>query len=202
VLLARVGNGERLSADRQLADQLGAAGMGTAIIELTPPAAESASQDAVQRLADKVHMATTWLRRQPEAAGLPLGYFGTEAGAAVVLAAAATSSVVEAVVTLGGRPDLVAERLASVTTPTLLLVGARDEDGIKRNRAALPKLGGPKRLVLIPGAGARLEAGALAEAGRRAAGWFVQHLAMERTWRAARSGAQPRGQQLAGRSSW
>jgi hypothetical protein len=55
-------------------------------------------------------------------------------------------------------------------------------------RAALARLGGPKRLAAIRSTGRRFaDAGALDGAGRWAAAWFVQHLAMERAWRAARS---------------
>ena len=188
VLLVRVGNGERLSEDEHLAGQLAGAGIGTAMVDLGPRGAESRGRSDADRLADKVHTAITWLRHQPEAAGLPVGCYAAGAGVAAVLAAAAGPSAMEAVVVRGGRPDLV-ENLGAVTAPTLLLAGSRDEAGMTVARAALAKLGGPKRLATIRSAGRRFaDAGALAGAGRWAAAWFVQHLAMERAWRAARSG--------------
>jgi putative phosphoribosyl transferase len=188
VLLVRVGNGERLSEDEHLAGQLAGAGIGTAMVDLGPRGAESRGRSDADRLADKVHTAITWLRHQPEAAGLPVGCYAAGAGVAAVLAAAAGPSAMEAVVVRGGRPDLV-ENLGAVTAPTLLLTGSRDEAGMTVARAALAKLGGPKRLATIRSAGRRFaDAGALEGAGRWAAAWFVQHLAMERAWRAARSG--------------
>ena len=188
VLLVRVGDGERLSEDEHLAGQLARAGIGTAMVDLGPRGAESRGRSDADRLADKVHTAITWLRHQPEAAGLPVGCYAAGAGVAAVLAAAAGPSAMEAVVVRGGRPDLV-ENLAAVTAPTLLLAGSRDEAGMTVARAALAKLGGPKRLATIRSAGRRFaDAGALEGAGRWAAAWFVQHLAMERAWRAARSG--------------
>ena len=188
VLLVRVGNGDRQSEDEHLAGQLAGAGMGTAMIDLGPRGADSRGRSDAARLADKVHTAITWLRRQPEAVGLPVGCYAAGAGVAAVLAAAAGPSPMDAVVVRGGRPDLV-ENLGAVTAPTLLLAGSRDEAGMSVARAALAQLGGPKRLATIRSAGRRFaDAGALDGAGRWAAAWFVQHLAMERTWRAARSG--------------
>jgi putative phosphoribosyl transferase len=188
VLLVRVGNGDRLKEDEHLAGHLGAAGIGTAMIGLGPRGAESRGRIEAAGLADTVRAAAAWLQRQPEAAGLPLGCFGAGAGVTAVLAAAAGAPALEAVVVRGGRPDLV-DNLAGVTAPTLLLVGSRDEDGMRFARTALARLAGPKRLVIIRGAGRRFaDTGALDEAGHWAAAWFVQHLAMVRTWRAARAG--------------
>ncbi len=188
VLLVRVGNGDRLSEDEHLAGQLAGAGMGTAMIHLGPRGADSRGRSDAARLADKVHTAITWLKHQPEAAGLPVGCYAAGAGVAAVLAAAAGPAPMDAVVVRGGRPDLV-ENLDAVTAPTLLLAGSRDEEGMSVARAALAKLGGPKRLATIRSAGRRFaDPGALDGAGRWAAAWFVQHLAMERAWRAARSG--------------
>jgi putative phosphoribosyl transferase len=188
VLLVRVGNGDRLSEDKHLAGQLAGAGIGTAMIDLGPRGADSRGRSDAGRLADKVHTAITWLRQQPEAAGLPVGCYAAGAGVAAVLAAAAGLSAMEAVVVRGGRPDLV-ENLGAVTAPTLVLAGSRDEEGMTVARAAVARLGGATRLATIHGAGRRFaDAGALDGAGRWAAAWFVQHLAMEPAWRAARSG--------------
>ncbi len=188
VLVLRLGNGERAHEDERLAVQLAGAGMGTAMIDLGPRAPDSRGLGAGERLADKVRTAVDWLRRQREAAGLPVGCYAAGAAVSPVLAALAVQSV-EAFVARGGRPDL-ADDLAAVTTPTLLLVGSRDEEGMRVARAALAKLGGPKRLATVRSAGRRFaDPGALDGAGRWAAAWVVQHLAMERTWRAARSGA-------------
>jgi dienelactone hydrolase len=188
VLLVRVGNGERLGEDEHLAGHLAAAGIGTAMIGLGPRSPDSRGRGEPQGLADRVRTAAAWLKRQPEAAGLPVGGFAAGAGVAAVLAAAASSPILEALVVRGGRPDLV-DDLAAISAPTLILAGGRDEEGIGFARIALAKLAGPKRLVAIRGAGRRFaDVGALDEAGHWTAAWFVQHLAMARTWRPARSG--------------
>ncbi len=189
VLVVRVGNGDRLHEDERLAGQLAAAGIGTAMIDLGPRAPDSRGwTDAA--LAERVRAVADWLREQPEPAGLPLGCYAAGAAVAPALAAAAgpAPAPIEALVVRGGRPDLV-EDLAAVTTPTLLLIGSRDDEGMLVARTALARLGGAKRLATVRSAGRRFaDPGALDGAGRWAAAWFVQHLAMERAWRAARSG--------------
>jgi putative phosphoribosyl transferase len=120
---------------------------------------------------------------------LAVGYFGASTGAAAALKAAAHSATpIGAVVSRGGRPDLAMVDLNAVTAATLLLVGARDRDVLELNRQAFRRLSCTKQLVVIPGAGHLFEEpGTLQEAGEWAAEWFVHHLAMERTWHAARA---------------
>ena len=87
-------------------------------------------------LADRLVQATRWLRRQPEVAELPIGYFGASTGAAAALrAAAALGDEIAAVVSRGGRPDIAGASLAKVTAPTLLIVG-RDMMVLELNRHA------------------------------------------------------------------
>jgi hypothetical protein len=77
-----------------------------------------------------------------------------------------------AVVSRGGRPDLAGDVLPVVQSPTLLLVGGKDEPVIGLNQQALAQLGAPeKQLAIVPrglapirGAG---EAGRGSLAGRR-----------------------------------
>jgi len=88
-------------------------------------------------LADRLVQATRWLRRQPEVAELPIGYFGASTGAAAALrAAAALGDEIAAVVSRGGRPDIAGASLAKVTAPTLLIVGGRDMMVLELNRHA------------------------------------------------------------------
>ena len=58
-------------------------------------------------LADRLVEVTGWLRTQPRAEHLPVGYFGASTGAAAALwAAAEPGPDIAAVVSRGGRPDL------------------------------------------------------------------------------------------------
>jgi dienelactone hydrolase len=109
---------------------------------------------------------------------LRIGYFGASTGAAGALVAAAErSSVVGAVVSRGGRPDLAGPALARVRAPTLLIVGGNDFPVIELNRQALAQLRVEKRLVIVPGATHLFEEpGALDQVARLAREWLERYL--------------------------
>jgi putative phosphoribosyl transferase len=181
------GSGRRSPRNEAVARQLRDAGLGTLLLDLLTEAEARDRHNVfdIDLLADRLLLATEWLVRQPEAAGLALGYFGASTGAAASLEAAARSRTpIEAVVSRGGRPDLAMRYLPHVIAPTLLLVGARDLDVLELNRQAFRRLSCTKQLVVIPRAGHLFEEpGTLREVGEWASEWFVHHLAMERTWR-------------------
>ncbi|MCS7046269.1 MAG: hypothetical protein NZO58_07925, partial [Gemmataceae bacterium] len=78
-------------------------------------------------LAERLHHAASWLRRQPATRSLPMGYFGASTGAGAALVAAARHpEMVAAIVSRGGRPDLAQSALNQVVAPTLLIVGSND----------------------------------------------------------------------------
>jgi predicted phosphoribosyltransferase/pimeloyl-ACP methyl ester carboxylesterase len=110
---------------------------------------------------------------------LPVGYFGASTGAAAALsAAAALGAEIAAVVSRGGRPDLAGERLPSVVSPTLLIVGERDRDVLELNLRAADRLRCPHDLVAVAGAGHLFEEpGALQRVAELAIEWFGLHLA-------------------------
>lgn len=82
-----------------------------------------------------------------------------------------------AVVSRGGRPDLAADALAQVRTPTLLLVGGLDEEVITLNERALAELGEVGELRVVPGATHLFEEpGTLEQVADQAGSWFVTHL--------------------------
>ena len=107
-----------------------------------------------------------------------MGYFGASTGAAAALwAAADLGSRICAVVSRGGRPDLAQARLEEVRSPTLLVVGGRDELVLELNREALGRLDCEAELEVVPGATHLFEEpGTLEEVARLARGWFVGHL--------------------------
>jgi putative phosphoribosyl transferase len=130
-------------------------------------------------LANRLAAATAWLRQRPEAAGLPVGYFGASTGAgAALLAAAAEGAPVRAVVSRGGRPDLAgAHALARVAAPTLLIVGGDDPQVIALNRQAYAELQCTKALEIVPGATHLFEEpGTLEQVATLAAAWFRRWL--------------------------
>ena len=133
-------------------------------------------------LAERLSMATSWVRQDAETARLKIGYFGASTGAAAALvAAAAEGDRVAAVVSRGGRPDLAGAALAVVKAPTLLIVGGDDTVVLGLNRAALAELHCPKQLSVVPGATHLFEEpGALEAVVEHARSWFLTHFARVR----------------------
>lgn len=156
-------------------------GLATLLVDLLTPEEDRtpALRFDIPLLTQRLLAVTDWTRRQPATERLPLGYFGASTGAAAALrAAAALGSVIRAVVSRGGRPDLAPPQdLARVQCPTLLLVGARDEEVLALNRSAAAQMPGPTALTIVPGATHLFEEpGALEAVAGSAADWFVRHL--------------------------
>ena len=156
-------------------------GMGTLLMDLLTPVEDLDYQVRfdIELLTRRLLQATLWVQGQPEAAGLPMGYFGASTGAAAALrAAAAMGDRVRAVVSRGGRPDLAGQLdLVKVRAPTLLLVGGLDTEVIELNQAAYALLSCTKKLSIVPGATHLFEeADTLAQVASQAAAWFGQHL--------------------------
>jgi len=157
--------------------------MGTFLLDLLTPEEERA--DEVTRhlrfnipfLGKRLVEATRWIREQPEARGLPLGYFGASTGsAAALMAASGMKRSVAAVVSRGGRPDLAGHALPLVSAPTLLLVGGNDADVEDLNRQAMELMTCERKLVIIPGATHLFEEpGTLDHVAVLAADWFTFH---------------------------
>ena len=129
-------------------------------------------------LAERLVDASRWIRTKSETRELKIGYFGASTGGgAALVAAAELGDEVGAVVSRGGRPDLAADALARVKSPTLLIVGGLDEPVIRMNEEALARLRCEKQLQIVPGATHLFEEhGALEEVARLAGEWFGRHL--------------------------
>jgi putative phosphoribosyl transferase len=181
VLFAHGSGSGRFSPRNQfVAQSLVEAGLGTLLIDLLT---DEESEDRakvfdIDLLAGRLQLAADWLGQDPETSGLRLGLFGASTGAAAALVAAVRQpEAIAAVVSRGGRPDLVMDELSEVEAPTLLIVGGHDDVVLQLNREALGFLRCPKKLVVIPGATHLFpEPGALEEVARLARDWFCRHL--------------------------
>jgi putative phosphoribosyl transferase len=199
VLFAHGSGSSRHSQRNQyVARQLADAGLATLLFDLLTAAEEDEDRWTgkfrfdVLLLAHRLSLATKYVRDEPETQELRVGYFGASTGAAAALiAAAALSEIVGAVVSRGGRPDLAADALTEVTAPTLLIVGGDDREVLQLNREAYAQLRCEKRLEIIPGATHLFEEpGALEAVARLASAWFQRFL-VERIGR--QPGSEPAG---------
>ncbi len=184
------GSSRRSPRNREIARTLEEAGLATLLLDLLSE--REVAEDEVNGrlrfdiglLARRVADTVASLVDLPELRGLPIGLLGASTGAAAALvAAAALPDDVAAVVTRGGRPDLVAPgTLTRVVAPVLLVVGGEDVDLLVLHRSALPHLAVEHRLVVVPGATHLFEErGALASVAAAARDWFLRHLAAARS---------------------
>jgi len=179
------GSGRHSPRNKHVAAELRAAGFATLLADLLTEEEESAEARTgvlrfdLELLAGRLAATIDWLDRQPGTRALPVGLFGASTGGgAALIAATRRPDRVRAVVSRGGRPDLVRGALLSVRCPVLLIVGGRDELVLQLNEAAHERLGcAVKELVVVPGAGHLFEEpGALDTVARLAADWFIRHL--------------------------
>ncbi|HEX6932916.1 MAG TPA: phosphoribosyltransferase family protein [Streptosporangiaceae bacterium] len=175
------GSSRHSPRNRFVAGQLNDAGLGTLLFDLLTRDEEvdRANVFDIQTLAARLADVTSWLREQPGGLHTALGYFGASTGAAAALWAAAEQGAhIDAVVSRGGRPDLAETRLRDVRSPTLLIVGSRDEVVLGLNKQAQQQLRCENRLAIVPGATHLFEEpGALQTVTRLAREWFAGHFA-------------------------
>ncbi|GAA4975413.1 pimeloyl-ACP methyl ester carboxylesterase [Nonomuraea thailandensis] len=178
------GSSRHSPRNRYVAGALNEAGLGTLLFDLLTPEEEAdrANVFDIALLADRLLERTAWVRGQPEAKGLPIGYFGASTGAAAALwAAAEPDNAIAAIVSRGGRPDLAGDRLAAVRAPTLLVVGGRDPVVVELNEEARRRLRAESRITVVPGATHLFEEpGALEAVAGHARDWFTTHFSAPR----------------------
>jgi putative phosphoribosyl transferase len=175
------GSSRHSPRNNYVAGVLREAGVGTLLMDLLTPEEDRdySRRFDIGLLTERLLAAARWVGSGAAAQNLPLGFFGASTGAAAALeAAAALGTDARAVVSRGGRPDLASrEALASVSAPTLLLVGGFDDGVIDLNQQAYAQLRCEKDLVIVPGATHLFEEpGTLEAVARQAAAWFAKHL--------------------------
>jgi pimeloyl-ACP methyl ester carboxylesterase len=139
--------------NRQVAERLQRGGLATLLCDLerNGDATNDRSLASLAPLQKRLLQVLDWTTQQDDLNSLPLGLFGSSTGAALALVAAAERpGRVQAVVSRGGRPDLVFQRLAEVRCPVLLLVGEHDVDVLELNAWAAGQLQVRNQLVVIP----------------------------------------------------
>lgn len=180
VVFAHGSGSSRLSPrNREVASFLHNAALGTFLFDLLTQSEDSdySNRFQIDLLASRLIEATQWLSRQPGMEKVPFAFFGASTGAAAALEAATGLPYIRAVVSRGGRPDLVMHLLHLVTAPTLLMVGGLDTEVLALNKIALEKLAGPKKLSVVPNATHLFEEpGALREVCLETSAWLLKYL--------------------------
>jgi putative phosphoribosyl transferase len=174
------GSGARSPRNRYVAQTIQSQGLATMLFDLLT----DAEQDIVSKrfniglLTQRLLAAITWAGREPAVSRLPIGLFGASTGAAAALRAAAIlDGLIHGVVSRGGRTDLTGESISEIVAPTLLIVGALDEEVLALNRETFAALTCEKRLAVVPGATHLFEEeGTLREVATLASVWFKTHL--------------------------
>lgn len=175
------GSSRQSPRNRYVAESLQKKGIATLLFDLLTPYEDTDRERRfdIDLLSNRLGSVTQWLTKKSEFKNMNVGYFGASTGAASALCAATAlgPQKIMAVVSRGGRPDLAADALPKVKTPTLLLVGGMDTEVIGLNEAAFKMLSCTKRLTVIPGATHLFEEeGKLEEVTNNAAEWFLKYL--------------------------
>jgi predicted alpha/beta-hydrolase family hydrolase len=177
VVFAHGSGSSRLSPRNQaVAAALNRASFGTLLFDLLTEeeAARRSNVFDISLLADRLTSVIVWL--SGEHRQTPIGLFGASTGAAAALLASMRAPV-KAVVSRGGRPDLVGSHLPTVAAPVLLIVGSRDQVVLDLNQTAAASMSGPCEIAVVPGAGHLFEEpGALEQVANLAAAWFERWL--------------------------
>ncbi len=185
VAFAHGSGSSRFSPRNQfVAERLREHGHATLLLDLLT--AEEEQVDQVTRrlrfdidlLARRLVATVDWLHADDATRGLPIGLFGASTGAAAALVAAASRpTLVRAVVSRGGRPDLALDALPEVRAPTLFVVGGLDDEVLTLNRQAAAQMQVPPEIEIVPGATHLFEEPATLErVAELAARWFDRYL--------------------------
>lgn len=178
------GSSRHSPRNQAVAEEFNEHGLSTLLFDLLTPEEEEIDMETreirfdIPLLAERVCGTLEWLEKQTKTKKMRLGLIGSSTGAAAALVAAAKKpSLVSAVVSRGGRPDLGGSALPGVQAPTLLIVGQNDPVVLELNRQAMGSLVCVNKLELVSGATHLFEEpGTLQQASRLARGWFLKWL--------------------------
>lgn len=133
-------------------------------------------------LTSRLKIITRWFTNHMEFTHLNLAYFGTSTGSASAIKASIDlRGAVKAIISRGGRPDLVDENLLPlVKCPILFIVGEFDFKVIKLTKIAYGKLTCEKQIAIVPGASHLFEEeGKLEEVTKHAIHWLQKYVPVQ-----------------------
>jgi putative phosphoribosyl transferase len=134
----------------------------------------------IELLTERLDAVTQWVQNNSDTKNLIISYLGASTGAAAALYAASSFRDVKAVVSRGGRTDLVyKETLEDVKCPCLFVVGRKDKKVIEINKKTIDQLTNVKvkELEVIEGSSHLFEEEhKIEEVGNLAASWLKSTL--------------------------
>lgn len=185
VLFVHGSGSSRFSTRNQhVANMLNEANLATLLFDLLTPEEDvidtrtSELRFNIELLSSRLIDVTHWCVKELASFHFSIGYFGASTGGgAALVAASQASSIIKAVVSRGGRPDLAGNFLSHVKAPTLLIVGSNDEPVIEMNQDAMSKMHCLTKLEIVSGATHLFEEpGTLDQVGNLAKAWFTRYL--------------------------
>lgn len=183
VLAHSSGSSRYRPAFRQVALAFNEAGWNSLSLDLLTDDEElydSALLDDFRLLGGRLVAVTDWIAQQTQLSALPLGYWAAGIGAAAtIFASGERASVVRALVSSGGRPDLAGSSFWKVKAPVLLIAGGADSVGLGFNRLS-DSLFPPQSVhsfKIVSGAGPHFDTPETqSQAIALACDWFHQYL--------------------------
>lgn len=188
------GGGRDSSLNRRVARRLDEVGLGTFYVGLDPTTDGQSGEptdvlrNEVGKLADRLVSVARWFTAKGTQRSLSIGYFAAgRRGSAALVAASRLSGIIDAVVSFGGRPDIVGEALGSISTSTLLIGREENSDECGRQERAAREVGQTGQFVRVSSASDHVDLeDHVAQISRE---WFAKYM-----WRPALVGrpASPR----------
>jgi predicted alpha/beta-hydrolase family hydrolase len=176
------GSSRKSSRNNFVAGELAKRGIGCLLFDLLTEEEDKiySNRFDIELLAQRLLLATGWLKNSEFYKSVPIAFFGASTGSACALLAAIKiqdTIPLYTVISRGGRPDLAGEEtLKKVNIPVLLIVGSKDEEVMQLNEKASESLKN-YQLVSIPGAHHLFEEpGALEKVTGIVGDWLLKHI--------------------------
>ncbi len=166
------------SRDDAMAKEFNEYGMATLVFDLLTQFEDEQLRFDISLLTERLEGAIGWIKKRTEIKKMDIGLIATSTGAAAALSTASNlGQSIAAVVSLAGRADLAGKVLRHIISPTLLIVGEKDDPIIDLNQSAYQELNCEKRMELVPAATHLFEeTGTLELATHFARTWFLKYL--------------------------
>lgn len=149
------GNTSESPHEQTIAKYLQKEGFGTLMFDLMEGNAKQPyNRKDVTLLTEGLLTATQWLNGHSQYQKLHIAYLGSGTGAAVAIEVVnkLPTHIVETIISVSGRVDLVRKELGRISCPSLFIAGELDFQTLNINQHLLKYVKGHKQLAIIPGA--------------------------------------------------